>query len=361
MNRGSPEAPESPKKHARGNINVFLLIALASCATMGLVIYSQYLLIPANNYKSDAFIPSATISYNPQQRTRSDFQNPTQILLHESVPSPTSRLRLRFPNTPVPTIKPLTFENPDLTFVPFITDTPFMIETPTQMSNGAGSISVPILLYHHISDKLNPTRYVISINVFKKQMQILKDLEYTTITASQLAELIRGGGYIPLRPIVITFDDGFADIYHNAYPILNEFGFVGVVYIISGMVNMGGHLNLEQIQELAINGWEIGSHSVNHYDLTKLDGFSLVEELQQSKIALEEMVGSSIVTFAYPYGEANDEVRQKTEQVGYRAGMRLGINTTHMLSMLYNLNRIEIENRYSIEQFTSFLPWTNPP
>ena len=67
---------------------------------------------------------------------------------------------------------------------------------------------------------------------------------------------------------MITFDDGFADVYQNAYPILQELGFVGAIYIYVDHVGFSGYINSDQITDLAENGWEIGNHSMSHADLT---------------------------------------------------------------------------------------------
>ena len=76
------------------------------------------------------------------------------------------------------------------------------------------------------------------------------------------------GGELPARPVIITFDDGNLNIYQNAFPIMHELGFVGVVYIVADHLQLNTYMDVEQLQEMADDGWEIGSHSMSHSDLT---------------------------------------------------------------------------------------------
>jgi len=147
--------------------------------------------------------------------------------------------------TPVPTDTPI----PTDTSIP--TDTPVPTETPTFEWNPAGDVIAPILLYHHISDDGSGNRYFVSLDDFRAQMEALRDWGYTTISATDLADVIIKGGELPDRPVVITFDDGYTDVYQNAFPIMSEMGFIGLVYIYVDHVGSNGFVTTEQIQALA--------------------------------------------------------------------------------------------------------------
>jgi peptidoglycan/xylan/chitin deacetylase (PgdA/CDA1 family) len=225
----------------------------------------------------------------------------------------------------------------------------------------AGQVMVPILLYHNIKDLLTPNRYTVSPGVFRTQMEKLKDWGYTTITASHLATVIVHGGELPSRPIVITFDDGYVSVYENAFPIMQEMGFVGTLYVISSKLESSKMVSVDQIREMADAGWEIGSHSTTHTSL-KYAGYSLAwSEIYQSKVDLETELGVTVRTFAYPYGEMNNYIRSQTQEFGYIAGMGLGISNRHSLRDLYYLNRREVESKYDMGEFGALLPWSSPP
>ena len=259
---------------------------------------------------------------------------------------------------PIPTDTPLPTDTPVSTDTPIQTDTPIPTETPAFVWIQGGVVIAPILLYHHISDEGSGNRYFVSMEDFRNQMQALRDWGYTSITAYDLADLIRNGGELPNRPVVITFDDGYTDVYQNAFPIMREMGFVGVIYIYVDHVGLNGFVNKEQIQTLASDGWGIGNHTMTHVDLTQNHN-NIDYELQQSRLTLEEATGIKVETFAYPYGKVDDFVINSVRDYDYLAGMGLGLNCEHTLDTLFNLNRIEIQSDYNLSDFAGLLPWSD--
>ena len=108
--------------------------------------------------------------------------------------------------------------------------------------------------------------YNITPEEFAAQMQALDDWGYTTITITQLIQALSEGGYIPERPIVITFDDGHLSVYQNAFPIMYEHGFIGVTYLVCNYIGGENFKTVVQIQAMVYAGWEVGSHSFTHTD-----------------------------------------------------------------------------------------------
>jgi len=292
--------------------------------------------VPRLSFKPSATIPQST-SPIPVMVNTITVSLPTSTFTPSFIPSAT--------DTPIPTATPIP------------TDTPLPSETPTLEWNPPGYITAPILLYHHVSNDGPGIRYIVTMDDFREQMETLRDLNYLSITASDLANVIIYGGERPNRSVVITFDDGFMDVYQNAFPIMQELGFVGVVYIYVDHVGSNGYVNAEQIRVLADNGWEIGNHSMSHADLTK-NHTSVYYEVQQSRLTLEELTGEKADTFAYPYGVTNDYVIGVVRDSGYLAGMGLGLSCDHTLDTLYNLSRIEVQADYSISTFRGLLPWS---
>ena len=87
-------------------------------------------------------------------------------------------------------------------------------------------VTVPILVYHSIPNSSAPdSRYEVSKDNFNDQMEQLRYWGYSTITVEQLVNHINRGHSLPPRPIVISFDDGYLDVYENAFPIMEKFGF----------------------------------------------------------------------------------------------------------------------------------------
>lgn len=221
---------------------------------------------------------------------------------------------------------------------------------------GDGKVSVPILLYHHVSDS-GSSRYILPVNAFHDQMKELHRLGYQTISVSRLAEILRHGGAIPQKAVVITFDDGYLDTFTTAAPIMKEYGFTGVAYIITGTFQKGktyGYMQERELRSLLADGWEIGSHSVTHTDLNKTR-LGAGNELEQSKKDLENLLGVQVRSFSYPYGIANDDLKRLVEAKGYESAVGLDILVTQTRKRLYFLSRREVERSLTLEGFRALL------
>ena len=104
-------------------------------------------------------------------------------------------------------------------------------------------VTVPILLYHSISsDSSADSRYAVSVTDFKDQMQQLRYWGYSPIAIKDLVDHINKGHSLPRRPIVITFDDGYLDVFDHAFPIMERYGITGTVYIVANRLNSDGLL-----------------------------------------------------------------------------------------------------------------------
>lgn len=108
--------------------------------------------------------------------------------------------------------------------------------------------------------------------------------------------------------IVITFDDvgNGNSVWETAYPILEQYGFKAVAYCIVQSVNRSTAIT--NLKMLVQNGWEIGSHTMTHPDLTALPGEKLLSEILDSKIWLEDHIQTSVSSFAYPYSSYNPSI-----------------------------------------------------
>lgn len=259
------------------------------------------------------------------------------------------------------TVNPPPTETPTLTFTPTpsqtptATFTPSFTPTPTWVYNEPGLVVAPILLYHHVRGETSNTRYSVSIPDFRDQMQTLYDHGYTAITMSMLLDALIFGADLPAKPVVITFDDGHQNVYDHAFPIMQEFDFPGVFYIVANRINnLQDFVNVEELKTMIDAGWEVGSHSYTHPDLTK-NRSSWSYEIGQSKIDLQNALGVEITSFAYPFGAIDSSVVNQVSAHGYRAGIGLGLSTTHTWNSIFYLQRIEIHGYFSLDTFTSLV------
>lgn len=106
--------------------------------------------------------------------------------------------------------------------------------------------------------------------------------------------------------VSVTFDDGWTSQFSNALPILNKYGLKATFYIISGeLTDQPDYMTGSQVNNLYLQGMEIGSHTVSHVDLTQATQASLVNQMSQSQTTLQNLIGASVTSFAYPYGAYN--------------------------------------------------------
>ena len=251
------------------------------------------------------------------------------------------------------------------TATPTFTVTPTFTASPTPTTawihQGPDTVLVPIILYHRIDTSPINSQYYVSPEKFDEEMKLLHDWGYTTITTELLIKAINEGADLPPRPILITFDDGHLNNYTTAFPIMQKYGFTGVLYIVANYMGTDQYMNADQIKEMAAAGWEVGSHSVNHLDLTSLDPERQRYEVVDSRTILEDKLGVPVLTIAYPFGISNSSVIDYAHFAGYIGGMSLGFTYDQGVSNLYTMQRRDIKGTYDVKQFAAFLPWQGDP
>jgi peptidoglycan/xylan/chitin deacetylase (PgdA/CDA1 family) len=195
-------------------------------------------------------------------------------------------------------------------------------QAPAEVISEVAGPPPPILMYHYIRD-VDPTTdsigYGLSVSpyLFEQHLAWLANQGYTTVGMQTATRCIMGEINCPERGVALTFDDGYADAYEYALPLLQEYGFVATFYIITDRVGQPGYMTWEQITALKNAGMEIGSHTVSHPDLTDMDIGTLVDQLETSKALLEEQLGVSVTSFCYPSGRYDATVLNYVQTAGY--------------------------------------------
>ena len=169
---------------------------------------------------------------------------------------------------------------------------------------------IPQIYFHTISDAAdNP--YNVNTSNFQNMMNLLKELDYCTITFNDFYKFRNNTIQLCDRPVIIVFDDGSMSQYTNAYPILKANSQVGVIAEVTerGDWNDGEWINWSQLRNLNSNGWEIISHTVNHSDLTTLTSSALTKQLNDSKIKIFKEIGKYPSSLINPSNRYNTKVR----------------------------------------------------
>jgi peptidoglycan/xylan/chitin deacetylase (PgdA/CDA1 family) len=166
---------------------------------------------------------------------------------------------------------------------------------------------VPIFMYHHVSnlpvrDYLDFGLTVTTIN-FNAQLDWFRQHGYHSITQTELFDALYYGKALPGHPMILTFDDGYKDMYTDALPALLAHHYRGVFYIITGFTG-GNYMTWQQVRTLAQEGMQIASHTIHHVNIGQPPAWtSTQKELLLSKETLETQLGYPIQFFCYPTGE----------------------------------------------------------
>ncbi|HEX6477706.1 MAG TPA: polysaccharide deacetylase family protein [Ktedonobacteraceae bacterium] len=171
----------------------------------------------------------------------------------------------------------------------------------------AVKLLVPIFMYHHISNQ--PTTslldYTLTVTTtdFDAQLTWMQHQGYSSITQTELFDALYYGKVLPKHPMILSFDDGYEDVYTDALPALLAHHYRGVFYIITGMI--GGHyMTWNQVRTLAHDGMQISSHTIHHINVGQPPAWTTTQnELLQSKATLEAQIGQPVQFFCYPSGE----------------------------------------------------------
>lgn len=239
---------------------------------------------------------------------------------------------------------------------------PNLPQLPAQNTLGV-NLTIPILMYHYIRVNPNPKDKIgfglsVTPEVFTKQMDYLREHGFNTISLDELYFALQGQRNLPKRPIIITFDDGYADLYTAAYPILKAHDFKAISFVITGLVGAPNYLNWEQIAQMSSQDVvSFQSHTITHPALTRLNDASISQELRESKNVLQRYTGQMVNWLAYPFGSVNQKVANLVSQTGYFGALGTNNGTIHNTNRMFALPRVRINGGDSLATFASKLPW----
>lgn len=208
------------------------------------------------------------------------------------------------------------------------------------MRSGQAHRRSVVLCYHAVSARW-PSGLAVPPNRLRAHVVHLLRRGYVPAT---FTEAVQSPGRL-----AVTFDDAFTTVGTLAAPVLHELGVPGTVFVPTAFPDSGGPLFWPGIESwgagphahelaclswgalaaLAADGWEIGSHTVTHPHLTRLDDARLEAEMTDSKRAVEERIGVACTSIAYPYGDEDARVVAAAGRAGYLAGAALPQRRTH--------------------------------
>ena len=225
---------------------------------------------------------------------------------------------------------------------------------------------IKVLMYHRVvtelPEKYNHWHYV-TVAEFKKQLKLIDNLGFTPITFTDYQLYKEDKLTLPSKPIILTFDDGYMDTFENAIPIMNKMGMKGVIFVVGNRElkrakwDEKDHedfcplMTNKQIQIAKRQGFEIGSHSMQHVVLSDLTDIEANYTIRKSKAEIESIIEEPIYSFAYPYGKFDKKIEKIVSDSGYLFACGVYTGSPKFGESQYDFRRIAINQYTSIQAF----------
>jgi peptidoglycan/xylan/chitin deacetylase (PgdA/CDA1 family)/glycosyltransferase involved in cell wall biosynthesis len=225
---------------------------------------------------------------------------------------------------------------------------------------------LPVLMYHHVGPETGLGTLTVTPAEFAIQMKWLQEAGFECICPSQWRSWCEDGTPLPAKPIIITFDDGYADLERYAFPILEGRNMKATVFVVTGEIggtnNWDRHkglaksllLNADQVKYWSQKGIEFGSHTRTHCDLSKCDKDQIHREIIGSADDLESVTGVRPRSFAYPYGIYTLKVTEIVSRA-YGTGFSVNDGRNHLGTDYCALKRTMVLARDTKSAFLSRL------
>jgi peptidoglycan/xylan/chitin deacetylase (PgdA/CDA1 family) len=233
-----------------------------------------------------------------------------------------------------------------------------------------GYQTVPILCYHRFG--AGQSKMIVSPERFEEQLAWLQRNRYNVLRLSELQGFLEARKPLPERSVVITIDDGYETVHRHAFPALKKYGFTATLFVYADFVGSRDGLSWAQLQEMAQSGViDIQAHSKTHRNLVqRRQGESepayrqsLLEEARHPRALLEKRLadaGVKVTQFAYPFGDANEQVLQVMEREGYELAVTVNPGGNPFFAHPLMLRRTMIFGDHDLDDFKARLQTRRP-
>ncbi len=220
---------------------------------------------------------------------------------------------------------------------------------PFALDRGRGhasrDVAVPILMYHVIGDPPAGAAYRglwVSWRRFVGQMLALRGAGFHAVTLGAVLRAWRGGPLLPRRPVVLSFDDGYACQERRAGATLRALRWPGVLNLEVHNVGLAGGLTRRQVRALLRHGWELAAHTLTHPDLTTVGAAQLRHEVAGSRRWLRRTFGVPVDVFAYPAGRYDARAEAAARAAGFRGATTTDAGVARRGGDPYALPRLRV-------------------
>lgn len=235
---------------------------------------------------------------------------------------------------------------------------------------------VPVLAYHHLAPAALGLHHehpvVVTVEDFQRQMNFLAEQGFTAVTLDELAAFVRGDRELPERAVVITFDDGYASVYHYAYPVLQALGFKASVFIIGNRIpeqtepydpTRLTYASWQQLREMVAAGVvTVENHSWDGHDewiglppFSLWDRPSIARDFDRVSGAVEAAGLPRPAAVAYPFGAYDRQVVAAAEAAGLTLGFTVREGFVVPGDDLLRLRRQPVFGYHSLDDLAAML------
>jgi len=229
--------------------------------------------------------------------------------------------------------------------------------TPDAQARGR-VVTVPILMLHYVQplpEGAGPIRQGLTLSPeqFEARLRFLADRGYQSVSLYDLQYALALGYSLPPRPVIFSFDDGYAGVYTYAFPLMQTYGFTGTVFLLTDPIDQGNpaYLSWAQAEALAEAGWDLEPHTKDHPDLRDKPRGYLIYQVLGSMQTVQVHTGRQARFFSYPSGEYDDEVIGILKEIGFWGAVTTHYGYVHRLRDAYTLARVRVSGTDSLAQF----------
>jgi peptidoglycan/xylan/chitin deacetylase (PgdA/CDA1 family) len=218
----------------------------------------------------------------------------------------------------------------------------------------------PVFLYHRVGQA--DDRLTVELETFASHVALIADSGRTSLTITELAACLGGDRPMPDAPVVLTFDDGYADT-RATVELAHAAGLKSTLYVTTGEVDTPGAISSSDLTALADASAyvELGAHTVTHPRLDELDAATAEREITASRDALQQAIGGPVGSFAYPYGSHTATTRQIVIDAGFSSSAAVKNALSHSADDPWAIARVTVTRDTSTAQIEALLRGEGAP
>ena len=213
-----------------------------------------------------------------------------------------------------------------------------------------------IFVYHRFGDSKHASTNT-TIKQLKEQFEFFKKNGYEVVKLTQIVEKIEKKETIPDNWVALSIDDSYKSFFQNGLALFKEYNypFTLYVYVEATQRKFKDFMSWDELKEVAKYG-ELGLHSYGHPKLTKIAISEVLEDTKKGIELFEKNLGFTPASYAYPYGEYNQEVQNSIKTLGFRYICNQNSGAVASFSNKYDIDRVAIVGKTNLKQLLKIKP-----